>query len=180
MENKKCKIFEDMILKSTISDLNASEIDQLIQHLSECKACSELQESVSRIAPAVHSVVLDDIKPNPQIHNALRKRLTEKHQPQKVKKGRIRLSINSMLQHRIPVYQAAIAAVVVAFIFNINIIKSNVSKNQSTSAMHYKDISSNSFSSPYFVNNLPSLDSQKVGINAKEDTVLTKFIFTSM
>jgi len=46
--------------------------------------------------------------------------------------------------------------------------------------MHYKDISSNSFSSPYFVNNLPSLDSQKVGINAKEDTVLTKFIFTSM
>jgi len=87
----------------------------------------------------------------------------------------------SMLEYRIPVYQGLIGVACCLLIFVVIHSFSRSSQPQSGSFKYYSQmIADTTFSQINVIKNLQIIEQQKIGKNVSEDTLLTRFIVSSM
>jgi len=175
-----CSKIEELIIKRNIEELSDSEVDTLEDHLSTCNSCRSFETSLQRINQEMQVEENETLTPSPAIREKILPQMRVREKSKENVFDTFFKSIQNLLQYRVPVYQAGVA-LILAFILvgiGVNVPFSSVSSSDSMDSFVQGEIQT--LDSNYLINNYPSLDSQNVGINVKEDTMLTRFIFNSM
>ena len=176
----KCDTVEDLLIKQGIEKLSADENKLLKNHLKNCVHCQEFQNQLVSIQSSMKIDQKSQLKPDPAIHQSLMKRMNAfksiKHRTvdsswQKLMK---------LLEYRIPVYQGLIGLAGSILIFVAINYFSISSQHQSVSPEYHVNAADTSFYQVNVIKNLKIIEHQKVGKNVKEDSLLTRFIVSSL
>ena len=171
MKSDTCKSIKQLFIRQYLEDIPVSEKDKISDHLCSCKECQSYVDTLSAIETNVQ--VHPGIRPRPDLHRDLLKKLT-------VKTGffhELGQTVRSIFAYRVPVYQGLIGIVAVLFLVVMAYQFPGPHKNNAASAgmkeMNHYILNSNI----NVVSNIDVIAQQNVGMNVKEDTIFTKFIF---
>lgn len=172
-----CRLVRQLILSDpyTLSEIEKDEIDN---HLRICDRCKKYSEFQMRLAKNLNTLPDNELIPDPNIKANLFQKMASK------KEGFLPADfyqrLRTLVDYRIPVYQAALA---VFFAFVIYFGISTVSDSQ----IHYSNVAQEmiSFSDSSAINlniieNLNSIRNQNIGRNVAGDSILANFIVSSL
>ncbi|MBN1684735.1 MAG: hypothetical protein JW855_04815 [Gammaproteobacteria bacterium] len=176
----KCDTVEDLLIKQSIEILSADENSLLENHLKTCVHCQEYQNQLVSIQSSMTIDQKSQLKPDPAIHQLLKQRMNAfkpiKHRTVDSPWQRFR----NILEYRIPVYQGLIGLACSILIF-VAINYFSLSNHQQTRSSEYSiNMADTTFYQINVINNLQIIEQQKIGRNVKEDSLLTRFIVSSM
>jgi len=172
-----CGLVRQLILSDphTLSEIEKDEIDN---HLRICDRCTKYTEFQMRLVKNLNTLPDNELIPDPDIKANLSQKIASKKK--RVLPAHFYQRLRTLVDYRIPVYQAALA-VFFAFIvyFGINAL--------SQSQIHYSNVSQEmiSFSDSSAINlniieNLNSIRNQNIGRNVAGDSILANFIVSSL
>jgi len=181
MKKNICTHIEDLMIKQAADHKkNERESKEIEQHIIHCSSCRSYKIRLESLENVMQSVSEPDLQSDPAIRRNLIHRMRQIHQSKKSQPDGIIDSIISVLNFRIPVYQAVLAAAFLIFIFMAGI--NNRERNIQESDLNSSDIQRNLtlMETEYVIPSPPELEKQKVGINVNEDSVLTGYLYTLM
>ncbi len=175
-----CSEIEELLIKQTMLEnyLKTPESEALKKHLANCEECVKYQSILVNVS---HSVDIENefrLSPNSQIKETLRARLRTKNM-RVAKAGSTQKGLLNFLRIKIPVYQAAVGTVLLYLVFYAvsDFSSGNEEKLDTTSRAHIEKPIVDSLA---MIQNIRLLESQKLGRNIKEDSLLIRFIVTSV
>jgi len=179
-QKMKCDAVEELLIKQGIETLSADENRLLENHLKACVHCQEFQNRLVSIQSTMKIDQKKPLRPDPAIRRILMKRMNA------AKLGKLRTvdlawqRIMNLLEYRIPVYQGLIGLACSILIFVAINYFSFSNRHQSVDPVYRTTVADTVFYQINVINNLQIIEQQKVGKNASEDTLLTRFIVSSM
>jgi hypothetical protein len=175
-----CKEMKDLLIKRYIQEITPEQKDKLEKHLKICGHCRHLEKTLELITDEMALPPQDTLIPRPDINRLVKRNMQKK--PVKPSRDHATLfqKIFSLLDYRIPVYQAALVLVLLLLLlFNIN----DFSGTSNITPSDFGEVST-VFNVPYGQNTaiipVDSIDQFKPGRNMLEDSVLTRYLVTSM
>jgi hypothetical protein len=178
--NISCAEIERLLIKKNIEGLTDSEQLLLNEHLKYCGRCIQFQRALVNIKGSMEIKTDNGLLPYHAVRQNLIKRMESIKKEKQSMLNTFLQPVRNILEYRIPVYQAAIGIAVVLLISIVN-IKMPFSSQKKPLNLQDAFAIEDSISYQYnFINKLQIIDSQKIGINVKEDTMFTKYIVTSM
>ena len=179
-EDVNCNGVERLLIKRSFNELSQEEDLILQAHLEFCDQCRNYQYTLSNLQKAVQSGSEKCPLPNP----AIRHNLIQLMETVKVNKQVLIRSFwpraRSVLEYRIPVYQALAG---VGLIFFIAIVLSQHSLPINRGAEDLPDfalLETQLLEPMEIMSGLELIEHQKIGRNAKEDSTLTQFLSEAM
>jgi hypothetical protein len=176
-----CALFEEFLIKKDLNMLGDADLEILKEHLKECTNCIHYDQSLNIIKSQIK--VKPDFKliPNPQIKHNLIQYFKNSYESKKA--GRLGLweDIKKLCSYRIPVYQAAIGAIlVIIFVFSFREFSLSTKYNQTISGQSQILLDTLFNKQLNVIDDIRILDQQKIGRTVIEDSVLTSLIFKSL
>jgi len=172
-----CTDIENLLIKRLNDNISASEIVILQEHLDSCRQCQDHGETLLKLKSEMQINSGKKIVPDPAIRKYIMKQMTKGEEGVIKKLWR---SVGSIFEYRIPVYQGIIGIAVSIFVLLAAQNLPFIQKQESPNINALEDYQDQSLEQIYVLNDLRVIDHQKIGINVKEDTILTQFIVTTM
>ena len=180
MDTYNCKQIEELILKQTTETLTQGEFKIIETHIANCLSCKTLTSTLSKMEASMEFQSNKSLQPKPSIRENVIKKMAEKSRSKKQWYFNFINPIRSILEYRLPVYQAGLAMLIIFFllIYGFDFSKTLIDKTDSNQII--AENVEYPYNNQYMIDNHPNLENQKVGMNAREDSILIKFIYTSM
>ncbi len=176
----KCEDIEELLIRQNFERLSENENSFLQNHLKICNRCRSYQNQLAYMQTSMPISQKSPLKPDPVIRQALINRMNAL----KPKKYHIFDSfwkwILNILEYRIPVYQGLIGIACGLLIFVTINHFSFSNRPQSGSSQYHQIMADTTFYQINVIKNLQIIEQQKIGKNVSEDTLLTRFIVSSM
>jgi len=176
----KCDTAEELLIKQGIERLSADENSLLQNHLKTCIHCQDYQNQLTSLQRLIPINEKSPLKPDPAIRQSLLNRMkalkSSKHRTVDSPWQRLL----NILEYRIPVYQGLIALACSLLIFITINYFSFSSPHQPGTPQYETRMADTTFYQINVINNLQIIEQQKIGKNVSEDTLLTRFIVSSM
>lgn len=179
-DTTQCKQVEELFIKQQVEELTAQETRKLIHHLSTCEHCKNYQSQLIGLHQTIDINSSHSLKPDP----AIRKRIIQQMKISHTKRVTIIQlmwqKMVDMLHYRIPVYQGVIGmAVSLLILLAINYFSISLKPHPiaSPQIQAMEEVAATQLN---VVNSLEIIKGQKFGKSVNEDTLLTRFIVTSM
>ena len=179
-KNPFCRKCEHLIIKNKIEELNSSEEKELNSHLLKCSHCRDYQETVDLVKNTIQTYSEVSIEREESIRQLILNRAKGKQTTSSNILEDILLKVKSFFEIKIPVYQAVIGVIILFFLLFLIDLPSNRIMERGIGHIEYPS-NNQQIDLPYNV--IESLDfflKQKIGKNVHEDSVLTRFIVSSM
>jgi hypothetical protein len=175
-----CDSIEQLLIKKSLEELTDEENRLIQKHLRSCDRCCSYQSALLRLKDSMQISVEDKLAPHPAIRRTLIQRMRDLR-PQEIGnlKG-VYKSVMRLFEYRIPIYQVLSGAVLIALIFLAVKQFSFTAEQKATGLHNVAQIETSIPAQMRVMDDLGIIDQQKIGQNVKEDTTLTRFIFTAM
>lgn len=175
-----CSEIEELLIKQRVveNDLKTAESEVLKTHLATCEECAKYQRVLLKVS---HLVAIENefgLAPNSELKEDLSGRLRAKNIPVP-KTDSTQKSFLDFLKIKIPVYQAAVGTLLLFLVFYAvsDYGLGNQEKLDSSPAIFNERPIADSLT---MIQNIRLLESQKLGRNIEEDSLLIRFIVTSV
>jgi len=175
-----CSEIEELLIKQRMleNDLKTPENEALKTHLATCEECAKYQSILLNVS---HSLDVENefrLTPNSEIKETLSVRLRAK-KIRVPKADSTQKSFFDFLRIKIPVYQAAVGTFLLFLVFYAvsDFGLGNQEKLDSLPATFNERPIADSLT---MIQNIRLLESQKLGRNIEEDSLLIRFIVTSV
>jgi len=165
-----CTHMKDLILKRLIEPLSDNERMTLSEHISTCASCPAFESRVSNTSMLDQ---MDEIKPRRDIKHNLMRHMRSRVQSQR----RVLDRIADLFSYRPVFYKVAAAAV----LFILFVLAAPPFKQQPHigDAEYRATVVDTVSLNVININQIIQIvDSQKVGVNLSEDTLLSKILYT--
>lgn len=176
----KCDAVEELLIKQNFESLSEDKNTLLQNHLKNCKHCQDYQNQLASLPSSITISEKSLLKPDPAIRQSLLNRM----KALKPKKHRVFDSLwqkmLSILDYRIPVYQGLIGLACSLLIFVVIHYFSFSNQHQPGSPQYELSMADTTFYQINVIKNLQIIEQQKIGKNVREDSLLTRFIVSSM
>jgi hypothetical protein len=179
-EPNDCRQIKDLLLEKPYDSLSAAERSFISIHLASCDSCRQYQQLLTTLEKTVAPSLPAALSPDPEIYKSLIKRWFILHPFPVRKTGKFFQSIKKVMVYRIPAYQVAIGfflAVILAGVYHY-FPKTDWRGEPPAASQPASDQTRPAFSDVYI--RLDFTTAGKFGINMKEDSILTRFIHSSM
>jgi len=178
--NIRCEDIEGLLIRQNFEDLTGNEKSLLQEHVKTCNQCRNYQHHLMNFQNSMAISKKSQLRPDPVIRQTLMDRMNAL----KPKNYRIVDSLwqrlLNILEYRIPVYQGLIGIACCLLIFvGINYFSFS-NQPHSESLQYTKMMADTTFYQINVIENLQIIEQQKIGKNISEDTLLTRFIVSSM
>lgn len=173
-----CPTIEELLIKKTIEKLSDKESAALQNHLKTCASCKQFASSLEQLRDSMQ--IDDHLQPHTALLKKLQKKISKADSAKPNWMVNLVQRLTALLQYRIPLYQATLAIILILIIFGLSLNFNFSFLAPTKNSGHLIPYESVTYDAPYMLNILSTLDTEKVGISAQEDTLLTRFIFTSM
>lgn len=178
-QNMKCDEIEFLLIKKNFDELTRQESLLVEKHLKSCDSCQSYQKTLSNLQESMR-IGTEKLAPDPAIRESIIQRMEALRPERAGITARGWHNIRDLLQHRIPVYQPVLGAVLVLLIF--------VGAKQLSLPVEEKPLDIQTPTRTEVVmptqisvmDNLEIVKAQKIGRSAGEDTTLARFIVSSM
>jgi predicted anti-sigma-YlaC factor YlaD len=177
--NMKCDEIEFLLVRENFDELTGQENLLVEEHLKSCDSCRSYQKTLSNLQDSMR-IGAERLTPDP----AIRERVIERMEALKPRQAGIVVRswhyARDLLQHRIPVYQPILGAVLVLLIFF------GTRQLSMTTAEKAPDIQTPVRTEMVMpaqmsvMDNLEIVKAQKIGRSAGEDTTLARFIVSGI
>ncbi len=168
---RECDFYIDLLARRVTDKISLKDEEQLTRHLKHCKECKKYQQILFDIQQSMHADTYIPVEPSPAIARSIR---------EKIRAGRrepLFSLMDRIFMHKIPVYQAAFGAVLVAVILTL----STGDKNTAPVSAPVKPRTPAAEIDFYTTQQtLDLLQHQNVGINVSTDSVLMRFVNTML
>lgn len=174
-----CEVIQTLLITGEADSLDSEMAAYCSHHLEECADCRAIQKETAVLAHRLQQKPEADLAAGPAIHAQLMQKMQHKRS-KSFSLTRWFTSLRDLLNRRIPVYQAALATGFVLLIifltinFPVGITPEHIDTTETESIEFLYD------DQGFVLQALQISDSQKIGINVKEDTMFTRFIYTTM
>ena len=180
-ENKdmKCDEIEFLLIKKSVDELTKQESLLLVKHLRGCDFCRSYEKALSNLQESMR-VGTERLAPDPAIRESIIQRMEALRPEQAGVVVRGWHHVRDLLQHRIPVYQPVLGAVLVLLIF---VGAKQLSLPTEEKPPDVQSLVQTEIVMPAqlsVIDNLEIIRGQKIGRSAGEDTTLARFIVSSM
>jgi hypothetical protein len=166
-----CTHIEDLIIHRQIAPLSEKDERTLSEHLSSCAACLSFESKIANISFLDQ---MEDIKPRRDMkHNLMRQMRSRVQQQRRTVVDRI----IDIFAYRPAFYKVAAAAMLL-LVFLLASPRFKQPQRISTTEYRVTALDSVSLNVINLNQIIQIVDSQKVGINLSEDTLLTKILYT--
>ncbi|UCE04558.1 MAG: hypothetical protein JSW07_13120 [bacterium] len=180
IRNIRCEDIEELLIRQNFEDLTGNEKSLLQEHVKTCNQCRNYQHQLVNFQNSMTISQKSPLRPDPGIRQTVMDRMNAL----KPKKYRIFDSLWQRLLHileyRIPVYQGLIGIACSLLFFVVINYFSFSNQPQSGSSQYHKMMADTTFHQINVIKNLQIIEQQKIGKNVSEDTLLTRFIFSTM
>ncbi|MCI0496362.1 zf-HC2 domain-containing protein [candidate division KSB1 bacterium] len=175
-----CEHTEELLVRQIFEDLTENETQDLNDHLKICEHCQSYRLQLTSFQQSMNIENSRLLKPDP----AIRKRIIQQIKSlQPAKASFIQIiwqKLLGIMQYRIPVYQGVIGMAVSLFIlFAVNNF-SFAPKRVLKVAPEFHARNEAIVPQLNVVNSLEIIEQQKIGRSVSEDTLLTRFVVTTM
>ncbi|MBD3287347.1 hypothetical protein GF337_00950 [candidate division KSB1 bacterium] len=175
----KCDDIEKLLI---LDELDASEKSRVTLHLENCKRCRQFASDLENIRTGMDFSTEDSLQPSPHIRTNILERMNQARSTKRRSLTELRWKLKSVLEYRVPVYQAALSGVVVLLI--ILFLQNPPTELQFVAEDQFITAGQDSLVSvPLNVNiidNIDSVPNQNGGWNSAEDSVFSRYIFPAM
>jgi len=180
IRNSKCEHIEDLLIKQNLEELRENEKNLVQEHLTTCINCRNYQQQLADIQNTMTVSQKSPLTPTPSIRQTLFNQMKNK----KLKKHSALKApwqwLLEILEYRIPVYQGLICFACILLIFIASNYFSFSNQHDSVTSQYNKMTIDTTFYQINVIKNLQIIEQQKIGKNVSEDTLLTRFIVSSM
>ncbi|NOX90154.1 MAG: hypothetical protein GXO77_14135 [Calditrichaeota bacterium] len=178
--NGNCSRIEHLIIRQMTSNINDKEKELVDDHLKTCKKCRQFRQILMRISSSFASDALSELSPSPDVRLNLIHEMEMLQRAEKSFADKISDALYSLFTYRIPVYQFVLAIILIFGIFfgkSIFFQPQNPVTFPSDASITKNEII---VDQPKIRAHLQIVNRQKTGESIKEDSVLTKFIVTTL
>jgi hypothetical protein len=176
----KCDAVEELLIKQNFESLSENENAMLQNHLKNCKHCQNYQNQLVFIQKSMSVSQKSQLKPDPAIRQSLMDRMNAvKHKRHRIGDLFWQRLLN-LLEYRIPVYQGLIGLACSLLIFVAIHYFSFSSHYQPNIPQYEMRMADTTFYQINVIKNLQIIEQQKIGKNVREDSLLTRFVVSSM
>jgi|GEM_PF-6881056 len=178
-KNMKCHDIEFLLIKKNLDELTKQESLLLVKHLRGRDSCRSYEKALSNLQESMR-VGTEKLAPDPAIRESIIQRMEALRPKQVGIVARSWHNIRDLLQHRIPVYQPVLGAVLVLLIF---VGAKQLSLPTEEEPSDVQTLVRTEFVMPAqlsVIDNLEIVKAQRIGLSAGEDTTLARFIVSSM
>jgi hypothetical protein len=178
-QNGNCSNFQERIF-ALIEDGNQLNSDpEVINHLTFCSYCQKYLEKLTLFKSKLQGSPSTGLKPDSKIIKNIITYKNIKKGFQRIKPNTFWESIRLLFEFRIPLYQALSGAVVVFMLFTY-ISGHFLSAGSRTPTIDYSENQTGVSSSELYLLDTLNLSNPERGQNAKEDSVLIRFLVSTM
>lgn len=176
----KCEEIEELLIRQNIENFSEEENSILQNHLKTCKRCQSYQNQLTFIQTSIPISQKSPLKPDPAIRQAVINKINT-FKPQKYNiVDSLWQRILNILEYRIPIYQGLIGIACSLLIF-VAINYFSLSSQRELERPRYQNMMADTtFYQINVIKNLQIIEQQKIGKNVREDSLLTRFIVSSM
>lgn len=178
-KNMKCDEIEFLLIKKNLDELTSQETLLVEGHLKSCDSCRSYQKTLSNLQDSVRAGT-EKLTPDPAIRESIIRRMEALRPRQAGVVVRGWHYVRGLLQHRIPVYQPVLGALLVLLIFT-GVKQLSLPTEQEP--LDVQTLVQTEIVMPTqlsVIDNLEIIKAQKIGRSAGEDTTLARFIVSSM
>jgi len=176
----KCSEFEALLIRQNLESLSAVENSLLQQHLKTCIHCQNYGRELTNLQSAMAIDQTSPLKPDPSIRQVVMNQML-KRKPEK--QGILNSWwqwLSKILAYRIPVYQGLIGVTCGLLIF-VLIHYFPISNQPGLERPHHQtQIADTILYQINVIKNLQIIEQQKIGKSVSEDSLLTRFIVSSL
>lgn len=175
-----CEIVEELLLKENVEDLNEDEIQLISEHLKECGRCNHIAETLENIQHSMSASPDNFPEPLPEIRRELLKRMEFLYTDSKNGFRNSLKWLKAVLEYRIPVYQVvSVAFLGIIILLGVNRISEQKSIEPQIPMATIQNV--NLINTQLnILDNFQIISEQRIGQNVSEDSMLTRFIVSSM
>ena len=175
-----CSDFEQLLIKNKIDELNPEESQVLEKHLQNCKNGRKYQVTLIKIEKSTNMLEGLELVPDIAIRQNLIKKLSDGTILEKRLLWKSFELFRNIIEYRIPAYQAVIAFFFAMVIFFTAQNYLSVDWNENEQTGNVQQIQNSSVMQLNVIDNVQLINSQNIGQNVREDSILTQFIYNSM
>lgn len=176
--NNICQSIQDNLISLEPEQLNQELKDEIRLHLDTCKGCREFYQALLYGYHNFKQESSELPKPHPDTKQNLINYMKESKSQKQESNPNIWQKINDLLFKPIPAYQAIIAVMLVVLFFNITWQDDFIPEKQESAVKTATQIMIRS--DIYNISDLDFLNEQKIGVNAREDTLLSSLLYITM
>jgi anti-sigma factor RsiW len=171
-----CDDIEQLLIKRNIDGLSEEESQMLQEHLRSCDRCRSFENTLLSLQDSMQFGTREKLAPDPAIRENVIQRMRDLKPQETRVLGKAYKAIKSLLQYRIPVYQALPVVILILLL--------SLAVEQFPSSTRHEPAGLSSIAkteSPVpaqlrVIEDLGIIDQQKIGQSLKEDTTLAQFI----
>lgn len=175
-----CQHVEELLVRQMFEELTAHETHDLNNHLTICAHCQGYRRQLASFQQSINIKNSRSLRPDPAIQKRILQQMKSLH-PKRASFIQIMWQkMLGMLQYRIPVYQGVIGLAVSVLIFlaiNYFSISTNIHPIAAPEFQAMEEVTATQLN---VVSSLEIIKGKKIGKSVNEDTLLTRFIVTSM
>ena len=176
----KCADIEQILIKKNFENLNNEQKKSLENHLLSCEDCQKYQRILSNLKYSMKIDAKEKMQPDPKIRQTVITQINKSKASSQSIISKLFQNIWKFLDYRIPVYQGIMSfAAIVLIFFALNNFPSWDNRNSTETVENFKTEQTTAVH-VNILNSLQIIDEQKIGKSAKEDTILTHFLYSSM
>lgn len=179
-EPNDCLQIKELLLEKPPDSLSAAERSFITMHVAGCDSCRQYQLLLSSLEKTAAPVPLNFLAPDPEIYHSLLNRWSALHPTPGRKTGKFVQTMKEVMSYRIPLYQVVsglVIAIMLAGLYNYFPLPEWRVKPPAASRPA-ADLTKPAFSDVFI--QLDFNTAGKFGLNMKEDSILTRFIHSSM
>ncbi|UCB52513.1 MAG: hypothetical protein JSV10_11160 [Candidatus Zixiibacteriota bacterium] len=177
--NMRCDDVERLLIKKNLDEITQQESLLLEEHLRGCVSCRSYQKALLSLQDSMR-IGTEKLAPDPVIRENIIQRMETLRPKRAGILVRGQHHVRDLLQHRIPVYQPLLVAVLVLLIF--------VGAKQLSLPTVEEPVDAQSLlrtevvmpTQMGVIDDLGIIKAQKIGRSAGEDTTLARFIVSTM
>ncbi|HEX9975564.1 MAG TPA: hypothetical protein VGD14_26165 [bacterium] len=175
-----CKQAEELLVRQVLEDLIENETQELNDHLKICVHCQSYRHQLINFQQSMNIENSRLLKPDPAIRQKIIQQMKSR-QPKRVSFVQVIWQrLLGMLQYRIPVYQGVLGMAISLLIFLAVNYFSISTKHHPIAFPEFRAMGEVAATQVNVINSLEILEQQKIGRSVNEDTLLTRFIVTTM
>jgi len=179
LQTDKCSNFQEIIFTLIEYGTQLNTDSEVMHHLRFCSDCQKYLENLTLIKNKMQGSPSRSLKPDSRIIKNILTYKNMKKGFQRIKPNTFWKSIQLIFKFRIPVYQALSGAVVVFMLFAY-LSDRLFSSGSGTPNIEYSENLTGISSSELYVLDTLTLSNHEQGQNAKEDSVLIRFLVSTM
>ncbi len=172
----RCDDIERLLVNRLLGELTTDENLLVEEHLRICPQCRSYQIGLLNMQNAMQAEGEERLTPDPAIRRAIVGRMKALRSQKTGPLAKTWQHVRGVFAYRIPVYQALFSAALILLIF-IGAKQLTFSTGGEVTQARLGEAVPSQMS---VIDNLEILKQQKIGLSAKEDTTLARFIVSTM